>query len=53
MSVSVKPKGPLESLMIRNAGDTVSITSFGLRDQESVDSPETQLTREEFLPVIP
>lgn len=41
MSVSVKPKGPLESLMIRNAGDTVSITSFGLRDQESVDSPET------------
>jgi len=41
MSMSVKPRGPLESLMIRNAGDSVSITSFGLRDQESIDSPET------------
>ncbi|XP_047176869.1 protein CHUP1, chloroplastic isoform X1 [Vigna umbellata] len=41
MSTTVKPRGPLESLMIRNAGDSVSITSFGLRDQEPIDSPET------------
>ncbi|WVZ10001.1 hypothetical protein V8G54_014531 [Vigna mungo] len=41
MSMTVKPRGPLESLMIRNAGDSVSITSFGLRDQEAIDSPET------------
>ncbi|KAH1059643.1 hypothetical protein AAZX31_02G095600 [Glycine max] len=41
MSVSVKQRGPLESLMLRNAGDSVSITSFGLRDQEPIDSPET------------
>ncbi|RDX67658.1 Protein CHUP1, chloroplastic, partial [Mucuna pruriens] len=41
MSMSVKPRGPLESLMLRNAGDSVSITTFGLRDQEPTDSPET------------
>ncbi|CAJ1932243.1 unnamed protein product [Sphenostylis stenocarpa] len=41
MSMSVKPRGPLESLMLRNAGDSVSITSFGLRDQETIESPET------------
>lgn len=41
MSMSVKPRGPLESLMLRNVGDSVAITSFGQRDQESVDSPET------------
>ncbi|KAK7407599.1 hypothetical protein VNO78_09552 [Psophocarpus tetragonolobus] len=41
MSVTVKPRGPLESLMIRNASDSVAITSFGLRDQEPLDSPET------------
>ncbi|XP_020233700.1 protein CHUP1, chloroplastic isoform X2 [Cajanus cajan] len=41
MSMSVKPRGPLESLMLRNAGDSVAITSFGLRDQEPTDSPET------------
>lgn len=34
---SQKPKGPLESLMIRNAGDGMSITTFGKRDQESGD----------------
>ncbi|MED6147817.1 Protein chup1, chloroplastic [Stylosanthes scabra] len=42
MSMVVKPKGPLESLMLRNAGDSVAITTFGLRDQENnTDSPET------------
>ncbi|KAL2347342.1 hypothetical protein Fmac_001342 [Flemingia macrophylla] len=41
MSMSVKPRGPLESLMLRNVGDSVAITSFGLRDQEPTDSPET------------
>ncbi|TKY69415.1 CHUP1 [Spatholobus suberectus] len=41
MSMSVKPRGPLETLMLRNAGDSVAITSFGLRDQEPTDSPET------------
>lgn len=34
-----RPKGPLETLMLRNAGDSVAITSFGLRDQET-DSPD-------------
>ncbi|KAI5020501.1 hypothetical protein ZWY2020_045389 [Hordeum vulgare] len=34
---SQKPKGPLESLMIRNAGDGMSITTFGKKDQESGD----------------
>ncbi|KAK7309993.1 hypothetical protein RJT34_07173 [Clitoria ternatea] len=41
MSMIVKPKGPLESLMLRNAGDSVAITTFGLRDQELNDSPHT------------
>lgn len=44
MSVSVKPRGPLESLMIRNAGDGVAITTFGQRDQETTDSPEIPTT---------
>lgn len=43
MSMSVRPKGPLESLMLRNAGDSVAITSFGTA--EEYDSPETR-TRE-------
>ncbi|RZC58334.1 hypothetical protein C5167_005634 [Papaver somniferum] len=33
-------RGPLESLMIRNASDSVAITTFG-KEQESADSPET------------
>ncbi|KAL1317849.1 hypothetical protein HN51_070050 [Arachis hypogaea] len=42
MSMGVKPRGPLESLMLRNAGDSVAITTFGLRDQENnPDSPGT------------
>ncbi|KAK7306968.1 hypothetical protein VNO77_39626 [Canavalia gladiata] len=45
MSMSVKPKGPLESLMLRNVGDSVAITTFGLRDQELTDSPETDMRR--------
>ncbi|XP_060214910.1 protein CHUP1, chloroplastic [Lycium barbarum] len=39
MSMSVRPRGPLESLMLRNAGDGVAITSFGTAEQE-YDSPE-------------
>ncbi|KAL5761484.1 hypothetical protein ACOSP7_017748 [Xanthoceras sorbifolium] len=41
MSMSHRPRGPLEALMLRNAGDSVAITSFGKMDQESADSPET------------
>lgn len=41
MSMSHRPKGPLESLMLRNAGDSVAITSFGKADQGSADSPDT------------
>ncbi|KAK4357559.1 hypothetical protein RND71_023169 [Anisodus tanguticus] len=40
ISMSVRPKGPLESLMLRNAGDEVAITSFGTAEQE-YDSLET------------
>ncbi|CAL5350068.1 unnamed protein product [Camellia sinensis] len=36
-SVSHRPKGPLESLMLRNASDSVAITTFG----EAPESPET------------
>ncbi|XP_058180922.1 protein CHUP1, chloroplastic [Rhododendron vialii] len=36
-SISHRPRGPLEALMLRNAGDTVAITTFG----EAPDSPET------------
>ncbi|PHT67493.1 Protein CHUP1, chloroplastic [Capsicum annuum] len=39
MSMSVRPRGPLESLMLRNAGDGVAITTFGTA--EEYDSPET------------
>lgn len=35
MSMNIRSKGPLESLMIRNAGDSVAITTFGQGDQES------------------
>ncbi|PNY17762.1 protein CHUP1 [Trifolium pratense] len=41
MSTSFKSRGPLESLMIRNASDSVAITTFGHGDQESTYSPET------------
>ncbi|VAH23258.1 unnamed protein product [Triticum turgidum subsp. durum] len=40
---SQKPKGPLESLMIRNAGDGMSITTFGKRDQESGDADDANV----------
>ncbi|PHT25709.1 Protein CHUP1, chloroplastic [Capsicum baccatum] len=39
MSMSVRPRVPLESLMLRNAGDGVAITTFG--KAEEYDSPET------------
>ncbi|XP_078153065.1 hydroxyproline-rich glycoprotein family protein [Carex rostrata] len=34
MRTSNRPKGPLESLMLRNAGDGVAITTFGKRENE-------------------
>lgn len=37
---SSAPRGPLESLMIRNASDSVAITTFG-KEQDTIDSPET------------
>ncbi|XP_068326764.1 protein CHUP1, chloroplastic-like [Pyrus communis] len=40
-SMSVRPRGPLESLMIRNASDGVAITTFGKMDPELNDSPQT------------
>lgn len=40
-SISYRPRGPLESLMVRNAGDAVAITTFGKVEQEALDSPET------------
>ncbi|KAE8666099.1 Protein CHUP1 [Hibiscus syriacus] len=39
-SLSLRNRGPLESLMLRNAGDGVAITTFGKMDQESTDSPD-------------
>ncbi|KAK1419817.1 hypothetical protein QVD17_29178 [Tagetes erecta] len=39
ISVSQKPRGPLEALMLRNAGESVAITTFGEGDQESPNSP--------------
>ncbi|KAK1566789.1 hypothetical protein Q3G72_004298 [Acer saccharum] len=41
MSTSYRPRGPLEALMLKNASDSVAITSFGKLDQETTDSPET------------
>lgn len=42
LSVSMnKQRGPLESLMIRNAGESVAITTFGKVDQETPGTPET------------
>ncbi|XP_065880198.1 protein CHUP1, chloroplastic isoform X2 [Euphorbia lathyris] len=40
-SVSLRSRGPLESLMLRNASDSVAITSFGRMEQDVPDSPET------------
>ncbi|XP_023529698.1 protein CHUP1, chloroplastic-like [Cucurbita pepo subsp. pepo] len=41
MSMSQKPRGPLEALMLRNTSDSVAITSFGTMEQEIPDSPGT------------
>lgn len=40
-SMSIRPRGPLESLMLRNAGDGVAITSFGTAENDDLNSPET------------
>ncbi|CAN1153083.1 Protein CHUP1, chloroplastic [Linum perenne] len=40
-SMSARPRGPLEALMLRNAGDNMAITTFGKMDQDAPDSPET------------
>ncbi|XP_042502565.1 protein CHUP1, chloroplastic isoform X2 [Macadamia integrifolia] len=34
-------RGPLESLMLRNAGDGVAITTFGKKEQDPTESAET------------
>ncbi|GMH15223.1 hypothetical protein Nepgr_017064 [Nepenthes gracilis] len=39
-SVSHRPKGTLEALMLRNAGDSVAITTFGKGEQGADGSPE-------------
>ncbi|KAG1346942.1 Protein CHUP1, chloroplastic [Cocos nucifera] len=36
-SISQRSRGPLEALMLRNAGDGVAITTFGKNDQDSND----------------
>ncbi|PKI55946.1 hypothetical protein CRG98_023678, partial [Punica granatum] len=41
-SMNLRPKGPLESLMLRNAGDSVAITTFGRMELEGANnSPKT------------
>ncbi|XP_057765681.1 protein CHUP1, chloroplastic isoform X3 [Salvia miltiorrhiza] len=40
-SRSLKPRGPLEALMLRNAGDGIAITSFGTGENDEFNSPET------------
>lgn len=40
-STSHRPRGPLESLMLRNAGESVAITTFGMAEQDDFNSPET------------
>lgn len=42
-SLSHKPRGPLEAWMLRNAGETVAITTFGAVDQDDPNSPETPI----------
>ncbi|OMO90187.1 hypothetical protein CCACVL1_07479 [Corchorus capsularis] len=39
-SLSLRPRGPLETLMLRNASDGVAITTFGRNEQELIGSPE-------------
>lgn len=41
MSMNVRPKGPLEALMLRNAGDSMAITTYGTMEQDLPASPET------------
>ncbi|XP_006657595.1 protein CHUP1, chloroplastic-like [Oryza brachyantha] len=41
LSSSQKPKGPLEALMLRNAGDGMGITTFGKRDEHDLPSDAT------------
>lgn len=43
-SMSVKQRGPLESLMLRNASDSVAITSFGKAEQDT-DETSADLPR--------
>ncbi|KAK9676134.1 hypothetical protein RND81_11G056800 [Saponaria officinalis] len=40
-SISQRPRGPLESLMLRNASDSVAITSFGKAEQDADGYSET------------
>uniref|UniRef100_A0A2P2JA90 Uncharacterized protein n=1 Tax=Rhizophora mucronata TaxID=61149 RepID=A0A2P2JA90_RHIMU len=40
-SINHPSRGPLEALMLRNAGDSVAITTFGTLEQDPADSPET------------
>lgn len=44
-STSFKARGPLEALMLRNAGDGVAITSFGTAEQDALDSPDASRYR--------
>ncbi|KAF2310934.1 hypothetical protein GH714_018603 [Hevea brasiliensis] len=37
-SMSYQPRGPLEALMLRNAGDSVAITTFGKMEQDIPNS---------------
>lgn len=47
-SMSVRPRGPLESLMLRNAGDGVAITTFGKVDQDAAEMPESPSVASSF-----
>ncbi|KAL8121060.1 protein CHUP1, chloroplastic [Apium graveolens] len=38
---SSRPRGPLESLMLRNASDSVAITTFGMQEQDDSSAPQT------------
>ncbi|GAV77480.1 hypothetical protein CFOL_v3_20951 [Cephalotus follicularis] len=40
-STSHRARGPLEAIMLRNAGDSVAITTFGRLEEEPPESPET------------
>jgi regulator of replication initiation timing len=40
-SMNQRARGPLESLMLRNAGDSIAITTFGKIELEPPESPET------------